>query len=36
MDLTEIGWEYVECINLPKDTEQWRDPVNREMNLLFQ
>jgi hypothetical protein len=32
MDLREIGWEGVDCINLALDREQWRAVVNTAMN----
>jgi hypothetical protein len=32
MDLGEIGWGGVVCINLPKDRSQWRALVNAVMN----
>jgi hypothetical protein len=33
MDLMEIGWEDVECINLIQERDQWRAVVNTEMNI---
>jgi hypothetical protein len=33
MDLREIGWGSVEWIQLAKDRDQWRTPVNTVMNL---
>jgi hypothetical protein len=33
MDLTEIGWEGVDCVHLAKDRHQWRAVVNTVMNL---
>jgi len=32
-DLTETGWEGVNCIHMTQDTEQWRILVNTVMNL---
>jgi hypothetical protein len=32
MDLTEIGWEVVDCIHLAQDRNQWGDLVNTVMN----
>jgi hypothetical protein len=34
MDLTEIGWDGVEWIDLAQDRDQWRALVNTAMNLL--
>jgi hypothetical protein len=34
MDLSEKGWEPVDWIYLAHDRDQWRDLVNRVMNLL--
>jgi hypothetical protein len=28
MDVTEIGWEGVDCIHLAQDRDQWRAVVN--------
>jgi hypothetical protein len=33
MDLTEIGWDGVGCIELAQDRDQWRALVNTVMNL---
>jgi hypothetical protein len=33
MDLTEIGWDGVDWIELAQDREQWRAFVNTVMNL---
>jgi hypothetical protein len=33
MDLTEIGWEFVDCNTLGQDREHWRAFVNAVMNL---
>jgi hypothetical protein len=33
MDLTEMGWECVDCMHLAQDTDQWRVFVNTVMNL---
>jgi hypothetical protein len=33
MDLTEIGWEGVDWIELAQDRDQWRDLVNTVMKL---
>jgi hypothetical protein len=33
MDLSEIGWEGVDWIHLPQDTDQWWALVNTVMNL---
>jgi hypothetical protein len=32
MDLREIGWDGMYCIDLAQDREQWRAPVNTVMN----
>jgi hypothetical protein len=34
MDLREIGWDGMDCIDLVQDMDQWRAPVNTVMNLL--
>jgi hypothetical protein len=34
MNLTEIGWEGVDWIDLAQDRDQWRALVNTIMNLL--
>jgi hypothetical protein len=34
MDLTEIGWDGVDWIELAQDRDQWRALVNTVMNLL--
>jgi hypothetical protein len=33
MDLTEIGWDGVDWIELAQDRDQWRALVNTVMNL---
>jgi hypothetical protein len=33
MDLREIGWDGVDCIDLAHDRDQWRALVNAVMNL---
>jgi hypothetical protein len=33
MDLTEIGWDGVDWINMAQDREQWRALVNTVLNL---
>jgi hypothetical protein len=33
MDLTEIGWDGVDWIELAQDMDQWRALVNMVMNL---
>jgi hypothetical protein len=33
MDLTEIGWDGVEWIELAQDRDQWRALVNKVVNL---
>jgi hypothetical protein len=33
MDLREIGWDYVELVDLAHDRDQWRALVNTVMNL---
>jgi hypothetical protein len=33
MDLTEIGWDGVDWIELTQDRDQWRALVNTVMNL---
>jgi hypothetical protein len=35
MDLREIGWVVMDWFDLAQDRDQWRDLVNKEMNLLF-
>jgi hypothetical protein len=35
LDLREIGWGGMECINLAKDRDQWRAIMNTLMNLQF-
>jgi hypothetical protein len=33
MDLREIGWDDMNCIDLAQDRDQWRAPVKIVMNL---
>jgi hypothetical protein len=33
MDLREIGWKYMDWIDLAQDRDQWRAFVNTVMNL---
>jgi hypothetical protein len=33
MNLREIGWDGMDCIDLPEDRDQWRALVNTAMNL---
>jgi hypothetical protein len=33
MDLREIGWDYMDWIDLAQDRNQWRAVVNAVMNL---
>jgi hypothetical protein len=33
IDLREIGWDGVDCIDLAQDRDQWRALVNTVMNL---
>jgi hypothetical protein len=35
MDLREIGWDGVDCIDMAQDRDQWRAFVNMLLNLLF-
>jgi hypothetical protein len=35
MDLTEIGWEGVDCMHLDQDGDQWQALVNTVMNFRF-
>jgi hypothetical protein len=35
MDLTDIGWDGMDWIDLAQDTDQWRALVNAVMNLRF-
>jgi hypothetical protein len=32
IDLTEIGWDGLDCIDLAQDRDQWRALVNKVMN----
>jgi hypothetical protein len=32
MDLREIGWDGMDCIDLAQDRDQWRGLVNTVMN----
>jgi hypothetical protein len=32
MDLREIGWNYMDCVDLAQDGHQWRALVNTVMN----
>jgi hypothetical protein len=34
MDLREIGWNYMDWIDLAQDRDQWRTPVVMVINLL--
>jgi len=36
MDLSKIGWEYVDWMHLAEDRDQWQAFVNTVMNLRFQ
>jgi hypothetical protein len=36
MDLREIGWGDVDCIDMAQDRDQWRALVNMVMNLWVQ
>jgi hypothetical protein len=33
MDLREIGWDGVDCIDMAQDRDQWRALVNTALNL---
>jgi hypothetical protein len=33
MDLKEIGWDYVDWIDMAQDRDQWRALVNTVLNL---
>jgi hypothetical protein len=33
MDLREIGWEFVDCINLAQNADKWQAFVNMVINL---
>jgi hypothetical protein len=33
MDLREIGWDGVDCIDMAEDRDQWRALVNTVLNL---
>jgi hypothetical protein len=33
IDLREIGWDGVDCIDMAQDREQWRALVNTVLNL---
>jgi hypothetical protein len=35
MDLSEIGWEYMDCIHLAENRDQWWAVVYTVMNLQF-
>jgi hypothetical protein len=36
MDITEIGWNNMDWINLAQDRDQWRALVNMVMNIRVQ
>jgi hypothetical protein len=36
MDLREIGWDGMDCINMAQDRDQWRALVNTVMNFRYQ
>jgi hypothetical protein len=33
MDLQEVGWEGVDCIDMAQDRDRWQALVNAVMNL---
>jgi hypothetical protein len=33
MDLKEVGWEGIDCIDLAEDRDRWQAFVNAVMNL---
>ena len=33
VELTEMGWEIVDCMNLAQETEKWQAVLNMEMKL---
>jgi hypothetical protein len=35
IDLRDIGWDRMDCIDLAEDRDQWRVLVNTVMNLWF-
>jgi hypothetical protein len=35
IDLTEIGWDAVDWINVVQDRDQWKDLVNTVLNCKF-
>jgi hypothetical protein len=35
MDLSEIGWGGMDCIDVAQDSDQWRALVNMVMNVRF-